>query len=161
MSRQTIKLLLMLVIGCFVAATASMSMLIVTRQEALRDAARYNTSWLASQAVAEFTRLEQRISAFGAPDGGVDKDEVELRFDILVNRVQLLSDGEFQDFIARDPEHREILDQLAAAVAAAEHGQLAAEALQHHFGRVAVIARLVGPFARLDLAFEIDLRALP
>jgi signal transduction histidine kinase/CheY-like chemotaxis protein len=119
-SRQTIKLLLMLVIGCFVAATATMSVLIVTRQDALREVARYNTAWLASQAVAEFTRLEQRVSAFGLPDGGVDKDEVELRFDIMLSRVKLLSDGEFQDFIARDPERREILDQLTAVVAAAE-----------------------------------------
>src|SRR4028119_2503113 len=110
----------MLVIGCFVAVTTYMSVLIVTRQDALREAARYNTAWLASQAVAEFTRLEQRISAFGLPGGGVDKDEIELRFDILLSRVKLLSDGEFQDFIGRDPEWREIVDQLTAAVALAE-----------------------------------------
>ena len=76
-----IKVALISVSVCFLIAVLYISALIVTRQAALREVSRYNTSWLASQAVAEFTRLQQRISAFGAPDGEVDKDEVELRFE--------------------------------------------------------------------------------
>src|SRR6516162_5459005 len=41
-----------------------------------------------------------------------------------------------------------------------EHGKLGVEVLQHHLGGVLVLARLVLPFARLQLALEIDLRAL-
>ena len=41
-----------------------------------------------------------------------------------------------------------------------EHLQLAAEFLQHHFRRVAVIAGLVLPFAGLQLTLDIDLHAL-
>src|SRR5215831_3360435 len=41
-----------------------------------------------------------------------------------------------------------------------EHGELRIEVLQHHLGRVLVLARLILPFARLQLALEIDLRAL-
>src|SRR5215471_2567161 len=41
-----------------------------------------------------------------------------------------------------------------------EHGELRIEILQHHLGGVFVLARLVLPFARLQLALEIDLRAL-
>ena len=48
----------------------------------------------------------------------------------------------------------------AAALAAVEHGELRVEALQHHFGRVAVLAGLVLPFPRLQLALDVDLRAL-
>jgi hypothetical protein len=48
----------------------------------------------------------------------------------------------------------------AAAAAAVEQDELAAEALKHDLGRIAVGARLVGPFAGLDLALEIDLGAL-
>src|SRR4029077_9924990 len=48
----------------------------------------------------------------------------------------------------------------AGAARAVEQGQLAAEALQHHLGRVAVLARLVLPFARLQLALDVNLRAL-
>src|SRR5206468_7542996 len=48
----------------------------------------------------------------------------------------------------------------ATAVAAVEQHQFTAEALKHDLGGIAVVTRLVGPFAGLDLAFEIDLRAL-
>ena len=48
----------------------------------------------------------------------------------------------------------------AAAAAAVEHGQRRVEALQHDLGRVFVVAVLVGPFAGLQRAFEINLRAL-
>ena len=38
--------------------------------------------------------------------------------------------------------------------------KFAAEFLEHDLRRVAVVARLVGPLARLDLTFDINLRAL-
>ena len=48
---------------------------------------------------------------------------------------------------------------LLAASGAIEHRQRRVEALQHDLGRVAVLAVLVLPFARLQRAFEINLRA--
>src|ERR1019366_8448647 len=47
-----------------------------------------------------------------------------------------------------------------AAAAAIEHGQRRIEPLQHHFSRVFFDAGLVGPFARLQLAFDVNLGAL-
>ena len=49
-------------------------------------------AWLASQAVVEFMRFEQRVSAFADPGSGVGQDEVQLRLDILVNRLRLLKE---------------------------------------------------------------------
>jgi len=49
----------------------------------------------------------------------------------------------------------------AATLAAVEHGELAAEAAEDDLGRVFLLARLVGPFAGLQLALDVDLRALP
>src|SRR5262249_46347030 len=49
---------------------------------------------------------------------------------------------------------------VTALPARVEHLQFAAEFLQHDLGRVAILAALVLPFARLQLAFDIDLRAL-
>src|SRR5581483_12362437 len=46
----------------------------------------------------------------------------------------------------------------AAAAARVEQLQLAAEVLQHDLGRVFLDARLIGVFAGLELALEIDLR---
>jgi signal transduction histidine kinase len=119
-SVRAIKLALILISACLVAAILYISGLSAAHQDVLRGVSRYNTAWLAGQAVAEFTRLEQRISAFGLPGGGVDKDEVELRFDILLSRMKLLNDGDFQAFLETDVERRAILDQLASTIAAAE-----------------------------------------
>src|SRR5262249_38004626 len=41
-----------------------------------------------------------------------------------------------------------------------EHGECTAEARNPHFGRVALLAALVGPLAGRKLAFDIDLRTL-
>lgn len=120
LSLRILKAVLAIVIGCFLLSAAYISSLVVERQEALKQVSRYNTSWLASQAVSEFTRLEQRLSAFSAPDGGVDKDEVELRYDILVSRAKLLNDGEFEDFVKRDPERQATVAQLREALAATQ-----------------------------------------
>src|ERR1700689_3220195 len=46
------------------------------------------------------------------------------------------------------------------AAGAVEQCQLATETLQHHFGRVAVLTGLVLPFARLQRAFDENLRTL-
>src|SRR4029078_10888905 len=48
----------------------------------------------------------------------------------------------------------------AVALAPVEHGELCVEALQHHLGRVSLVVVVVGPFARLERAFQIKLGAL-
>src|SRR5437763_11625298 len=48
----------------------------------------------------------------------------------------------------------------AGAPSTIQHRQFAAEFLQHHLGRVFFLALLVGPFAGLQGALDIDLRAL-
>jgi diguanylate cyclase (GGDEF)-like protein len=127
MSLRTVKLVLALVIGCFALAAAYISVLAVQRQEALKQVSRYNVAWGVSQALGEFLRLEQRISAFGRPANLVDKEfvakdlvdkeEVELRIDILISRSQLLDEGEFHDFLHRDPAHVKVVAELKQAVA--------------------------------------------
>ncbi|MCB8819377.1 putative bifunctional diguanylate cyclase/phosphodiesterase [Microvirga rosea] len=120
LSLRILKAALAIVIGCFLLSAAYISSLVVERQEALKQVSRYNTSWLASQAVSEFTRLEQRLSEFNTPDSNVDSSEVELRFDILVSRAKLLTDGEFEDFVARDPERQETVRLLRETLAGAQ-----------------------------------------
>src|SRR5258706_3517143 len=48
---------------------------------------------------------------------------------------------------------------FTAAILAIQHGQFAAEILQHHLGRVFLRAVLVGPFAGLQFALDINLVA--
>ncbi len=120
MSLRTLKLVLAFVIGCFILSAAYISSLIVERQNALKQVSRYNISWLASQAVAEFTRLQQRLSAFSTPGSNIDKEQVELRFDILLSRTKLMSSGEFKDFLQRDPEWQVVIKNLNGALDAVQ-----------------------------------------
>src|SRR5262245_49834526 len=103
---RTLKILLAAVIGLFVIAASYISYLVVERQEALREVSRYNVVWLVSQASTELARLEQRLSAYGDPGSKVTEDEIQLRFDIMVNRLKLLGRGDVEEFLHRDPEHQ-------------------------------------------------------
>jgi diguanylate cyclase (GGDEF)-like protein/PAS domain S-box-containing protein len=112
LSLRTLKLVLAVVIASFLLSAVYISVLVVERQNALKEVSRYNISWLASQAVSEFTRLGQRLNAFANPGSGVDKDEVQLRYDILVSRAKLLNDGDFESFVERDPERQSTVRRL-------------------------------------------------
>ncbi|MEX2128144.1 MAG: EAL domain-containing protein [Xanthobacteraceae bacterium] len=112
---RTIKLLLVVVIALFAIAASYISVLIVERQATLREVSRYNVAWLVSQATTEFARLEQRLSAFEY-SRSVGPDEVQLRFDIVLNRLKLLESGDVEDFLAASPEHMQTVDALNVAI---------------------------------------------
>src|SRR5689334_2088861 len=113
---RLVKMALGATMALFAAAALYISGLIAERQQALTQVQRYNVAWSVSQAVSELGRLEHRVAAYGLPNGGVSKDEVELRLDILVNRLQLLNDGEVQAFANADPDRRAIVTELGNAV---------------------------------------------
>jgi diguanylate cyclase (GGDEF)-like protein len=117
---RLIKPLLLTVMIAFIAAAAYISALVIERQQALEKVSRYNIAWLASQAATEYARLEQRVSAFAAGDRGVDADEVALRFDIIVNRKNLLVTGEVHEFVESDPENKATVEELDRLIQAAQ-----------------------------------------
>ena len=89
-----IKLMLAAVIILFVTAAVYISALVLKRQEVLEQVTRYNVAFLLSQAATEHARLEQRLSAYGTAGSDVTDEEVQLRYDILVNRTKLLGQGD-------------------------------------------------------------------
>jgi len=115
---RLVKPLLLMVMIAFIAAAGYISALVIERQEALEKVSRYNVAWLVGQAATEYARLEQRVSAFGT--GGVDADEVQLRFDIIVNRKNLLETGDVNDFVVSDPDHRATVEQLEQMIQSAQ-----------------------------------------
>jgi diguanylate cyclase (GGDEF)-like protein len=112
-SLRTLKVIFGAVTVCFLVASAYIAVLVTERQKVLGDITHYNPAWHASQAVSEFMRLERRLDAFNVQGRGVDKDEVELRFEILLSRAKLLMEGGFQSIIQDDPDQQATLHRLA------------------------------------------------
>ncbi len=120
MSLSTFKTVIAVIIGGFLISGIYISVLVVKRQGALQQISAYNPSWEASQAASEFIRFEHRLSEFERPSSGVDKDEVALRYDILVGRVKMLNEGDFHALLVRHPEHQLTLRQLNQALLTVE-----------------------------------------
>jgi signal transduction histidine kinase len=107
---RVIKTFLAAGIVIFTLAGIGVSVAVFEHQKALREVSRYNMVWAVSQAVSEFYRFEHRVAAFAA--GQTDRDEVDLRFQILRNRLGILRHGDVNDFTASRPEERETVDDF-------------------------------------------------
>jgi diguanylate cyclase (GGDEF)-like protein len=117
---RAVQFIAIALMAFFLFAAVYTSSLIGERQQTIQQTARYNIAWLASQASVEVARLVQAINAFGVPRSGVDHEEVQLRLDIVQNRLKLMKGGEFDEFVSRDRERQEIVSELAAGIEAAQ-----------------------------------------
>jgi diguanylate cyclase (GGDEF)-like protein len=115
-SVRTGKIVFVAMMFGLLIAAVNVSSLIAQRQDTLKDVSRYNICWLASQASAEFTRLEEKIAAVNIPGSTGDIDDVHLRYDILANRLSVMDDGEFKEFADRDPEHAVVVKELGEVI---------------------------------------------
>lgn len=100
----------------FIASAFYISSLVLQRQDALETVGLNNVNWLAAQAPSEFARLEQRVSAFTIGEGYSSADEVQLRFDIVANRLKTLRSKAAEDFVLSDPRIGKILKDLERAL---------------------------------------------
>jgi len=114
------RLILGVAIALFAIAAGYISYMVIQRQEALREAARYNAAWATSQALSEFISFEQRVAAHGVPGSGVDTEHVQLRFDVLFNRATILRGGDVAMMIASEPEQAATLQAFEALLAEIE-----------------------------------------
>lgn len=114
---HVLRLVLAFGIVGFVCAGIYIGLLLMQRQSALDPIGRGNISWLIAQTPAEYARLEQRISAYGMGDGGVDSTEVKLRFDIVTNRLNTLRSAFLADFVSSDPRHAETIGEFEQVIA--------------------------------------------
>jgi signal transduction histidine kinase len=94
----------------FAIVAMALGYLIYEREESLAETSRYNLQWSASQAVIELTRLQSSIGMWLVDKSSHQADDVRLRYDILLNRMELLENGEFGSFIATHPEMRAIVN---------------------------------------------------
>ena len=114
-------------------------MLINDRQAALSRVSRYNVTWLTSQAPVEVMRLEAALAQLGQPGAEIDHDEIDLRLDIVRNRIELLSKGEAAVFTQSRPELAQTVAALASTIEAV---QSAVDALTPGQSTLPVVRRL-------------------
>ena len=112
--------LVAVIICCFVLATGYIAFVIAERQTALQKFARYNDSWAVSQTVAEYLRLQNKLAVFALNPGRVDRDELQLRLDIMLSRLELLKQGNLGAFINEKQQWRDLVTRLDAVLARLE-----------------------------------------
>jgi diguanylate cyclase (GGDEF)-like protein len=95
-----------------VVASAVTSYFITERQTALNQVSRYNATFVVSIAPVEVMRLETAIAESGMVDSPTDIDQIQLRLDIVRNRISLLHNSEISDFIRENPDTATIVDRL-------------------------------------------------
>lgn len=120
MSLRVLQTLLAGLVACFVVASAYISDVIVERQQSLRHSLRYDHSWTAAQAVSELSRLINQIAGFIIPGSGVEKDEVQLRFEIMLSRLETLRTGGIKEALQASPDQMAAVRELTEALTAAE-----------------------------------------
>ncbi len=102
------------------AASIYTAMLIGDRQRTFGEASRYNLTWVASQASLEVARLENAARTFAMAGPKADPSQVQIRFDIVANRVQVLGHGESGDLLRAHTELADIYQHLKSAVERAD-----------------------------------------
>ncbi len=95
-----------------VIASAVTSYLITQRQNALKQVSRYSSTFVASLAPVEVMRLEAAIVESTLPGSGVDQDQVQLRLDIVRNRISLLDNSQVGNFIREHADLEAIVARL-------------------------------------------------
>ncbi len=134
----------------FVAANTSL--LIIRHQATLREVSRYNITWLISQAALEVARLHGTVAAAMVPGSGVDDDDVDLRLDIMANRVGLFEDGDVVRFVSRSPELMTIVKEFRTAAAAARAEMDRTASPGRLLRMLKLVADINAPLARLAAA---------
>jgi diguanylate cyclase (GGDEF)-like protein len=131
-----------LIIGAVYTST-----LILQRQMALREASRYNATWLVSQAALEVSRLTSALASFGDPGVETDVDDVRLRLDIVASRITTLTEGDQGQFIHSRGDLAETIAELREAVA---FSTPIVAVLQPHGSTAAVYAAFVPLSPRMN-----------
>ncbi len=104
------------VVCFFVLSSSYLSYVIIERQEALHQVAGYNETWSVSQTSSELLRLEKTLLAYSVPGSGVSLKDVRLRLDIMFNRLGVLENATFRNFVRNDNFNKVAIEQLKTAL---------------------------------------------
>jgi diguanylate cyclase (GGDEF)-like protein len=154
-----LRKVLAVIICCFVLATGYIAYVITERQNALQKFSRYNDSWAVSQTVAEYLRLQNTLYGFVLDPNSVSRDDLNLRLDIMLGRVELLQHGKLGEFIAARREWRDLVKKLSDVLVDLDKN---VDQMQPDYVRalLPVMGALDGPLTTLassSLEFDVDL----
>ena len=117
---RAIKFGLLGITAFLLAAAIHTSLLIVRQQQALREVSRYSVTWGVSQATQEVARLQVAAATAAAVGAEAGEDDVQLRLDIVANRVQVFDTGDVAQFISTYPALGTIVATFREAVRAGQ-----------------------------------------
>ncbi|EKF40424.1 putative bifunctional diguanylate cyclase/phosphodiesterase [Nitratireductor indicus] len=92
------------------------SVLVFQRQEALSQIFRYNIAFSASQGMNELLRFRQRVAGLLVDPPQTTKQDVELRYQILLSRMSLFDSGEFKNFVNDVPDTQQTVADMSRVV---------------------------------------------
>lgn len=113
---RVVQIVLVTAIAALAVAAAYISVLVFDRQETLKQISRYNIAFSASQGMNELLRFRQRLAGLLAHPPEASAEEVDLRYQILLNRMSLFESGAFEDFLDAMPENRRSVNALDEAL---------------------------------------------
>ncbi len=120
LAQRSFSFLLGAVMILMLSASIYTAIMIRDRQRAFGEVSRYNVTWVASQAALEVARLENAVRALAMAGPGADPSPVQVRYDIVVNRMQILGHGDAGELIHSQAELGGIYQSLQTAMADAE-----------------------------------------
>lgn len=131
-------------VACLLFAAVYLYNLISQGHFALEQAARYNIVWSINQSLVELTHFEQKLAEAAILGHDADLAELEVRYQILLGRADILRQGSSADFIRQNSEYLEILEDF-------ENRLIAAEPVLARFGEpgsIAELNRILAPWIR-------------
>jgi diguanylate cyclase (GGDEF)-like protein len=115
-STRLLQIVLGVILAVLVAAGLFTSAMIRDRQHSLQNLFRYDVAYTSSQAVIEFERLQSALLELEQSHTADALAEVQLRFEILYNRMQILDQGDYRRFVELSPQRSATVSQLREAV---------------------------------------------
>ncbi len=101
----------------FLAVSAVIAMMAIIERESILDTdSRSDAVFTIDQAAVEVARLEATVAAAQVPGSEVDADDVQTWFEIVANRIQVLTRGQVSAFIAADPMLHDLAGQIIDSI---------------------------------------------
>ena len=117
--KKLVRFLPVLVVAFSLTATL-LAVLMFRNQAKIASVTHYSVSWAFHKGSLEINLLLEQLKFYAHGLEEVNRDEVELRYEIVVSRLRTMTDGEIGQFMRADSVRREILAGLPGLLTQAD-----------------------------------------